>query len=387
MNSSLTTTSEISEFLRDTNSSFRIVGRGNWLNGGRPVSASETLDTSALSGIVEYVPGDLTMTVRAGATLAELDEAAAREGQWMGINPVGPISGTIGATIATASFGPLSHGVGRMRDIVLGVEVVTGTGDIVRSGGKVVKNVAGFDLTRLQVGAWGTLGVITEISLRLRARPEVDETICIILDARKRLEAHLVALHEIPLAALALELVAPSLAKLLQFGDTHVLLARLGGNETLVRAQREALSSLGDIATVNSAIWNSLRTFEQSEYSVARVSHLPSQLENSWIHVYNEVFSVMDAPCFMHATVSRGQIRVAIPQTPTLSADENLAALTKIASNIAPPGGHVVWEQLPAKIWDNVPSAVGDSLSLGLKRAFDPANRCNPGILGNSISR
>ena len=101
--------------------------------------------------------GDLTLTARAGTTLANIARATAAEGQWLALDPHGSASGTLGATIATASAGPLAHAFGTPRDNVLGIEAVTGTGEIVRAGGRVVKNVAGFDLTRLFTGAWGTL--------------------------------------------------------------------------------------------------------------------------------------------------------------------------------------------------------------------------------------
>ena len=88
--------------------------------------------------------------------------------QWLALDPAG--DGTIGATVATCSYGPGATLFGTPRDAVLGMTVVLGTGEIVRPGGRVVKNVAGFDLTRLMVGAWGWLGVITEITLRVRPR-------------------------------------------------------------------------------------------------------------------------------------------------------------------------------------------------------------------------
>ena len=155
----------------------RIVGRGTWLDAGRPVRATETLSTRELSGITEYVPGDLTLTARAGTTLGEIREATAAHGQWLALDPSGSDDGTIGATIATASAGPLVTFFGAPRDLVLGVEFVTGAGVVARGGGRVVKNVAGFDLTRLLTGSWGTLGVITEVTVRLHARPEADESV------------------------------------------------------------------------------------------------------------------------------------------------------------------------------------------------------------------
>src|SRR5439155_9619738 len=100
-------------------------------------------------GIVEYVPGDLTLTARAGTTLAEIRDATAAEQQWLALDPHGSDDGTIGATVATASAGPLATAFGTPRDLVLGVEFLTGGGALARGGGRVVKNVAGFDLVRL----------------------------------------------------------------------------------------------------------------------------------------------------------------------------------------------------------------------------------------------
>jgi len=160
-------TASLVEWLHENREPFRIVGNGTWLGAGRPVPASRHLSVQPITGVVEYVPGDLTMTVRAGTRHAELDAITRREGQWLGLDPVMCAGGTIGATIATASAGPLVHSIGAVRDIVLGLETVAGNGIVSRGGGKVVKNVAGYDLVRLHTGAFGTLGIITEVSLRL----------------------------------------------------------------------------------------------------------------------------------------------------------------------------------------------------------------------------
>src|SRR4051812_43338113 len=158
---------------RTTRTSLRIIGGGTWLDAGRPVHADATLPLAAMRGITQYEPGDFTLTARAGTSLGEIADVAAREGQWLTLQPHGSHDGTIGATIATASWGPLAASYGTPRDHLLGCEIVTGIGEIVRAGGRVVKNVAGFDLSRLMTGAWGTLGAITEVTVRLRAQPEV----------------------------------------------------------------------------------------------------------------------------------------------------------------------------------------------------------------------
>lgn len=147
----------------------RLVGRGTWLEAGHPVAASETLSLADDAGVVEYAPGDLVITVRAGTTLSEIADALRSHDQWLALDPIGGDRGTIGATIATSSYGPAAALYGTPRDQVLGLTVVTGRGDVLHAGGRVVKNVAGFDLARLMTGAWGTLGVITQATLRVRS--------------------------------------------------------------------------------------------------------------------------------------------------------------------------------------------------------------------------
>ena len=164
---------EIAEVIREAGiarTPLRIVGHGTWLDAGSAVTAETRLSLGEDAGIQAYSPDDLTVTVRAGTTLHEVTETLARSDQWVALDPEGDADGTIGATVATCSYGPAAALFGTPRDQVLGMTVVLGSGDIIRPGGKVVKNVAGFDLTRLMIGAWGTLGVITEITLRVRSR-------------------------------------------------------------------------------------------------------------------------------------------------------------------------------------------------------------------------
>jgi len=228
----------------DAGRALRIVGRGTWLGAGRPVCEdARQVDLSRLSGIVEYVPGDLTLTARAGTTLAELDAATEAHGQWCPVLAWGTDGGAIGATFATATTGPLRAALGAPRDLALGLEFVDGTGARVRPGGRVVKNVAGFDLTRLLVGSWGTLGAITEVSVRLRARPALDETWALTLAddaAHERADAF----RRGPLAPMAFEALDDVHSRALGFASPCVLV-RLGGNGTFVAASRAALRALG----------------------------------------------------------------------------------------------------------------------------------------------
>jgi glycolate oxidase FAD binding subunit len=137
----------------------------------------DPLDVRPVSGIVSYAPGELVLTARAGTPLAEVENALAAHGQMLAFEP--PYHGdatTLGGIVATGFSGPRRPHAGAARDFVLGTRVVDGTGTSLAFGGQVIKNVAGFDVSRLMTGALGTLGVITEISLKCLPRPKVETT-------------------------------------------------------------------------------------------------------------------------------------------------------------------------------------------------------------------
>jgi glycolate oxidase FAD binding subunit len=121
--------------------------------------------------IEEYEPADLTLTAGGGVTLDGLAAATAEHEQWLPLDPPGGGEGTLGAAVATGASGPLAYRYGSVRDLVLGATVVTGDGRILRLGGRVVKNVAGFDLVRLVVGSWGGLGLVCQATVRLYPTP------------------------------------------------------------------------------------------------------------------------------------------------------------------------------------------------------------------------
>ena len=245
----------------DARTPLRVVGGGSWLHAGGTVRAdAERLELSGLAGVLEYVPGDLTLTARAGTTLAEIDAATAPHGQWCPLLPWGGDEATLGAVFATATGGPCAKALGRPRDLALGLEFVDGTGTLVRAGGRVVKNVAGFDLTRLLVGSWGTLGAITELSVRLRARPKVDETWVLSREpGDAAAAARIDAFERGPHAPLALQRVDAAQCGLLGLEPRDVALVRIGGNASFVASSRAALREVGDVRPCDTAIWTRCR--------------------------------------------------------------------------------------------------------------------------------
>ncbi len=236
----------LAALVRDAHASrvgLRIAGAGTWLDAGHPVRATRAVSLRGVAGIVAYQPEDLTLTCGAGTTLEELDAATRKHGQWCPLLPWGDDTGTVGATVATASEGPFAESLGRPRNLVLGLECVDGTGRVIAAGARVVKNVAGFDLTRAMIGAWGTLGVLTQLHLRLRARPPVSESWALAVPTESI--AQVEAFARGPLAPLACVRIPKRRDSGSGAADRASFHVHLGGNQGFVAASRAAMHALG----------------------------------------------------------------------------------------------------------------------------------------------
>ncbi|MEP7380261.1 MAG: FAD-binding oxidoreductase [Gemmatimonadota bacterium] len=371
-------TADVADAIRDAATSgvaLRISAGAGWLGAGRPISApTRVLDLRALRGIIEYNPGDLTLTARASTTLAEIEEATRPHGQWLPLDPFGVETDTLGATLATASCGPLASSLGLPRDLALGVEFVDGRGIVVRGGGRVVKNVAGFDLVRLTVGAWGTLGVITEVTVRLRARPEQVVSVALDLpDTPAALAPLLRALREAPLTPIAAELLSAPLGAACGAGTgaADVVVVRLAGNATSLTAQRRQIASFGDARDVPESTWDLLRRAFPSGAASVRLSHRPSRLAELWFDLATTSRDLSGE--LRHASVERGVARCVMPD----SIDGTLSAqVAALASRWT-----VVGEQLPPEAWTCLRTSATDRLSDGVRTAFDPGALLNPGLM------
>jgi len=165
-----------------------LVGRGSKRAIGRAAQWDATLDLSALSGITLYEPAELVLSAKAGTPLAEIEALAAASGQELAFEPMdygpllgtAPAGGTIGGALAANLSGPRRLKAGAARDHFLGVNAVSGRGETFKSGGRVVKNVTGYDLCKVLAGSWGTLAAMTEITLKTPPRAETEETVFVL---------------------------------------------------------------------------------------------------------------------------------------------------------------------------------------------------------------
>ncbi|MGQ9686961.1 MAG: glycolate oxidase subunit GlcE [Thiobacillaceae bacterium] len=271
-------TKELAERVRAAHAAgtpLRIAAGGTkaWL--GRPV-AGEVLDVAGHRGIVGYEPSELTLTARAGTPLAEIEATLAEHGQCLPFEP--PHYGeaaTLGGTVACNLSGPARPYTGACRDFVLGARIVNGRGTVLRFGGEVMKNVAGYDLSRLMAGAQGTLGVILDVSLKVLPRPAAELTLVLEMDAAAAVACfNAWAARPLPITAAC------------HVGERAYV--RLAGAEAAVRAARLKLG--GEALADGAAFWRSVREhghgFFSAPGSLWRLSLPPAAPVNPGLHQF-----------------------------------------------------------------------------------------------------
>lgn len=214
-----------------------IRGGGTRLFYGGPLPPAETiswLDLSAYQGVVNYEPSELVLTARAGTRLAEIEALLASQGQMLAFEPPRfGAAGTLGGCVASGLSGPRRMAAGPLADFVLGTRLLNADGSVLRFGGEVMKNVAGYDVSRLLAGSLGILGALVEVSLKVVPRPRREATCVLALDEASALDLCL-RWRSQPLPVSATAWVASD------SGDGGLLSVRLSGNESAVRQGLDA---------------------------------------------------------------------------------------------------------------------------------------------------
>ncbi|MBA4062211.1 MAG: dehydrogenase [Isosphaera sp.] len=175
------TVADVGDLVREARAAkhgvYPVGGRTTLDVGLPPTRPGVALDTTALNRVIDYPARDMTITVQAGVTIAALRAELAKEGQWLPVDVASPERATLGGAVALNQSGPRRYGYGTLRDYVIGISFVTDDGVEVKAGGRVVKNVAGYDLMKLQIGAVGTLGVVTQVTLKVKPKPEASAAV------------------------------------------------------------------------------------------------------------------------------------------------------------------------------------------------------------------
>ncbi len=252
----------------------RPVGGGTKLAWGGQVADAVDLETSALDQIAEHNVGDFTAVLQAGVRLADAQARFAAEGQMLALDPpLGAGDGaTVGGIIATGDSGPMRHRYGGVRDLVVGMTVVLSDGTIAKSGGKVIKNVAGYDLAKLFTGSYGTLGLIASVSLRLHPMPDAFATVSAPFDDLDDVFPAVRELAALPLEADCFDVV--------WWGDRGEVKLRFGGAAAAEQAEAAAGHGLeATVATDDHEQWERVRGLQRSaDGIVVKVSGRPTDL-------------------------------------------------------------------------------------------------------------
>jgi glycolate oxidase FAD binding subunit len=376
------TAADVAELLRacaSDASAVRIEGAGTKPWGHPGADCGVRLHTGGLDAIVEHNAGDLTAVLRPGLSLRELDETLAGAGQMLALDP--PLgaadAATVGGAIAAADSGPLRHRYGAPRDLVLGVTAALSDGTLAHSGGKVIKNVAGYDLAKLFSGSFGTLGVIVEVAVRLHPRPPVQATASGTTDDPAQLARAASLLSHGKLELQSLDA---------RWEDRlGTVLARFGG--VAAAHQAAAAERLLDGAGLQAAVadddeplWAAQRAAQRSVEggAVVRVSGLQTRLADACVA----------AQVAGGTLVGRAALGISWIALPPAAPGELVTSIARVRKVLAPSPCVVL--DAPAYVrthldpWDH-PEDSALVLMRRVKARFDPTATCNPAIFVGGI--
>jgi glycolate oxidase FAD binding subunit len=370
------TTAEAAEVLRTAaEQGLTVVARGTgskltW--GAPPRQVDLVVETTRMDQVVEHAAGDLIVHAQAGVTLSALQQTVAPAGQRLALDPLVP--GTLGGLVATGGSGPLRHSHGGVRDLLIGITIVRADGVVAKAGGKVVKNVAGYDLGKLLAGSWGTLGLTTEVIFRLHPLPAV--TRFVVRPVESPADAHGVVQRIVhsQLVPSAVELDRPA-------GRPARIAVLVEGTEAGVTGRVDALLSLvGPAAVVQEDSpdwwgqppWSPGDTALKLTHEIAGLPRLLDALDAAAAH-HGLRASVRGAAGF-------GLLHAALPADADPAAVAAVVTAVRDASS-AWSGDVVVLDAHPAvkeavDVWGPVR---GLDLMRRVKDQFDPGHRLAPG--------
>lgn len=345
--------------------------------GWMPARGEVTLDTGGLDRVVEHNVGDFTAVLQAGVPFAHAQAQFARAGQMLALDP--PLSpdgtdprATIGGVVASADSGPLRHRYGGVRDLVLGVTVVLSDGTVAKAGGRVIKNVAGYDLGKLFAGSFGTLGLIATVAVRLHPRAQSTATVRASGDDPASLAAAAGRLAALPLEADCLDLTWAQ--------DEGALLVRFSGSTATQRAN-ETVARLRDLGLDAAAVLDD----DQAAWAQQRAAQRePGGIVVKLAGTTGEMVDVLNAARSLGArVVSRPALGLAwVAWAGTDGAAQRIAQL-----RAAVPGVELTLQDGTDAMSDRWPAPAPAALAVmeRIKARFDPAHICSPGAFVGGI--
>jgi glycolate oxidase FAD binding subunit len=360
-------TAQVAASLRYANESGLTVaawGGGTKQGWGNPCQPSVIVKTHRLGAVREHTWQDMTCTVEAGCTWSSMQATLSQHGQFVALDPLWPDRATIGGIVATNDSGSLRLRYGSLRDLIIGMTIVLADGTVARSGGKVVKNVAGYDLHKLMTGAFGTLGIIAEITFRLHSIPRHARSFTIASPDAEALGQLLLKVLDSHLSAQSLQLRSGSAGFYLDL--------RLVALPEVIHAQAASLATLAhgaglEIFDAKTEVWNSREEqFRRPGFFTVKATMLPSEIAR--------FTSAVQAAGGSSVTQATGIMTASLPVAA-------LARLSDLRKAIGAAGGSLAVLDQPADIavvpWDTEPDTL--ALMREIKHRFDPRRILNPG--------
>ncbi|MBN8721540.1 MAG: FAD-binding oxidoreductase [Acidobacteria bacterium] len=389
------------------------IGGGTKLKiGNPPAKADFFLSTKKLNQILIHESADLTTTVQAGTTFADFQNCLNQHNQYLPLDPPFAKQATVGGVIVTNSYGPTRLANGTIKDWLIGIKVVGADGSISKAGGKVVKNVAGYDLMKLYTGSFGTLAIIVEASFKLRPKP-LDKAIILGEFTSSNLAVAINNLLSSQLQPIALELLNQQIAKLyfpqIQIKENHsLLIAQFAGSTNAIKYQQETLSTFWknltkEIITIYQSdkdylSWQKLVDFaeEPNIFGQFQVAVLPSQVL-ALVSEITKTLNLVTKDYYLLVQPGKGTIQGFFDQnfinnfiindldnldeTTAYKLGELVAALSQIRNFTEKIGGHLILMDDAfiglLDTWGTPPASV--MLMKTIKNKLDPLNILNPG--------
>lgn len=353
-------------------------GSGTKLGWGNPVASSILLSLERLRALREHAWQDMTCTVEAGCTWNAMQAELAQQGQMVALDPLWPDRATVGGIVASNDGGALRLKYGGLRDLIIGMTIVLADGTVAKTGGKVVKNVAGYDLHKLMTGSFGTLGVITEVNFRLHPVEEHAQTWTITARGAAVPDA---AVFAGPLSALMDSQMTPSCVQLRTSNRECALDIRIAAVPECLQEQAGRIQDLFARFAVNepdNAVWQARqRLFDGDDAFLLKISLLPADL----CAVTTDLQQRAAREAVEITTV--GQANGIMTAALNASSDTAVALIEQLRAKVEGRGGSVVVLRLPDSLRGNFDVWGLNSGALPLmreiKRRFDPGRTLNPG--------
>ncbi len=411
------TQAELSEVMRCAHQhQWRVLpcGQGSKLHwGGLAKGIQIAISTARLTQLIDHAVGDLTLTAEAGMTFATAQTMLGQANQRLGLDPSFPNTATLGGILATADTGSLRQRYGGVRDMVLGVSVVRADGELVKAGGRVVKNVAGYDLMKLFTGSFGSLGIVSQITFRVYPQADASRTGVLVGDAAAIAQAATTLLSS-ALTPVAVDLLSPQLVNGLELGQGMGLVVQFESLADSVTLQCDRLLELGRALgltgcvlteTLESSLWDRLEkrmagssfthdsglsndatvpqpgTIEASDGSTVMVCKVGVRSTEA-VHLLTQFDSMLPTPwqAQIHMGSGLGRLRLDLPSR--IGTDKLIAALEQVRSHCQQLAGFltVLQAPLPLKQKIDVWGYAGNALTIQrrLKQQFDPQHLLSP---------